>query len=125
VGGDGALLSRLACACKVGIDPDPEKRRRSITAFGIDCVPGWNDLPQGCADVIAAWDPETILSADTDWRSARLKLKPDGRILFVASGPEAEAGLASRLAAAGFAAPRRIGGDVSGNALFEAGMMPA
>jgi SAM-dependent methyltransferase len=81
--GDGALLSALNCAAKVGVEADRESRRRSITELGIDSVEAWDHLQDGRADLLISDDGLARNAAPLPaLKQARLKLRPGGRAVF-------------------------------------------
>lgn len=118
VGGDGSMLEALKAACKISVEADRDTRKHSITEHGVDSLEAWDDLPDGCADVLVSDDG---LSSDPaplpTLKQARAKLRAGGKAVFTvgreAAGAEGRPALyawtpgtlENLFKAAGFASP--------------------
>ncbi len=79
--GGGFLLAALACARRIGIDPNPAARR-SAAGLGIECHASLDEIPDGVADAAISHHalehvPEPIAAL----AALRTRIRPGGRLL--------------------------------------------
>ena len=79
--GGGYLLKRLACARRVGVEPNPAAARVA-SANGVEVYSRTSDVPDACADVVISNHALEHTRCPLDELVAlRAKLKPSGRLV--------------------------------------------